>query len=112
MIGERNPCSFSQWLSYSVRKRQSNGITPDKGQSVPNVEEGRLRPWRENGLKKRAIAKDMAASPRKNGKNPVSIRRIRSKNVNRSCRLVEGNRNAGEQDQVGAIKPDSRLSKG
>ena len=41
---------------------RSNEITPGRGQSARDVEDDRLPPWWENGLKKRAIAADRTAS--------------------------------------------------
>ena len=42
---------------------RSNGTTPDKGQSARDVGDDTLPPWREQGLKKRAKAREMRTSP-------------------------------------------------
>jgi hypothetical protein len=49
---------------------RSNGTTPDKGQSARDVEDDKPLPQQELFIGKRAIVMDLAASPRKNGKDP------------------------------------------
>jgi len=90
---------------------RSHGTTPDKGQSAPDVEDDRLPPWREKGLKKRANVLDMTASP-------LYLRRGHDL---RGCRLHPYGAGhfaitkefygqaSSEQDIKGRFGPDSRL---
>jgi len=51
---------------------RNNGTAPGKGQCARDVGDDTFPPWRENGLKKRAIVMAQAVSARKTGKAPAS----------------------------------------
>ena len=49
---------------YTPQRTARNDRTaPGRGRSAPDVEDDRLPPWRENGIKKRAKVTDTPASP-------------------------------------------------
>ena len=62
---------------------RNDGKAPGRGRSAPDVEDDRLPPWREKGLKKRAKVANTTASPWKDTMRPGPHGGIKLENVNR-----------------------------